>query len=73
MKYNMEDCFNPVQQDEIEALKAQVVTAEKKAYWAAFEHARMHPDDNDIQSSYLDWLNLRKINADYIANRKDGE
>jgi len=57
------------QQAEIEALKAQVVSAEKKGYWQGFETGSIRPGENILQY-YNEWLELKKANAEYALNQQ---
>ena len=58
-----------MQQAEIEALKAQVVLAEKKAYWQGFETGSIYRWEK-ILPHYNDWLDLKKVNQQGDKNGK---
>lgn len=41
----------------------------KAAFWNAFERAHMNPDDTDIQSNWLDYVQLQEKNKKVMQNR----
>ncbi len=61
--------YAKAQQVEIEALKAQLAKAEKKAYWQGFETGA-HSGPVSILEQYNQWLELRRVNAEHAVNQQ---